>query len=72
MADGPRKERGCVAYWGVRDIAAACSDFEAKGHRLFEPITDVGDGIKVATLLDADGNVFGLIENPHFPNVCEK
>ena len=27
---------------------------------------DVGGGIKTATVLDPFGNVFGVIENPHF------
>jgi hypothetical protein len=26
----------------------------------------VGDGIKVATVLDPFGNIFGIIQNPHF------
>jgi hypothetical protein len=26
----------------------------------------VGEGIKVAAVLDPFGNVFGIIENPHF------
>ena len=71
-ADEADKNLGCVAYWGVRDIGKACAELEAKGHRLAEAITDVGSGIKVAIVLDADGNSVGLIENPHFPNVCEK
>jgi hypothetical protein len=29
-------------------------------------ITDVGEGIRVADVLDPWGNVFGIIENPHF------
>jgi hypothetical protein len=29
-------------------------------------VTDVGGGIRVATVLDPSGNVFGIIENPHF------
>jgi predicted enzyme related to lactoylglutathione lyase len=29
-------------------------------------VQDVGDGIRVATVLDPYGNVFGIIENPHF------
>ena len=68
VANTKRQEKGCVSYWGVKDIASACADLEAKGHRLFDPITDVGDGIKTATFLDADSNIVGLIENPHFPN----
>ncbi|MES2569654.1 MAG: VOC family protein [Verrucomicrobiota bacterium] len=58
--------RGSVGYWGVADIVAACADLEERGHQPFEPVTDVGGGIKVATFRDADGNVIGLIENPHF------
>ncbi len=27
---------------------------------------DVGNGIKVGTVLDPFGNQFGIIENPHF------
>ena len=65
-ASTPRKEKGCTAYWGVADIRAACAALEAKGTPLFEPITDVGGDIKVATFLDIDSNIVGLIENPHF------
>jgi hypothetical protein len=31
-----------------------------------EPLKDVGGGIKVASLRDPFGNLFGIIENPHF------
>ena len=31
-----------------------------------EALQDVGEGIKVATVKDPFGNVFGIIENPHF------
>ena len=29
-------------------------------------VQDVGEGIRVATVLDPFGNIFGVIENPHF------
>jgi len=29
-------------------------------------LQDVGEGIRVATVLDPFGNVFGMIENPYF------
>jgi len=29
-------------------------------------VQDAGGGIRVATVLDPFGNVFGVIENPHF------
>ena len=72
IADTPRQEKGCVAYWGVKDITAAATTLQGKGLFLYEPVKDVGGGIKVATFLDADKNVIGLIENPHFPNTCDK
>ena len=68
QADAKRKGLDCVAYWGVRDMAAASAALLAQGHELFEPVTEVGEGIKVASVLDLDGHIIGLIENPHFPN----
>ena len=29
-------------------------------------VTDVGDGIRTADVLDPWGNVLGIIQNPHF------
>ncbi len=66
IAATKRQERGSVAYWGVKEMTAACADLSAKGVTLFDPIAEVGGGIKVASFLDADGNIVGLIENPHF------
>jgi predicted enzyme related to lactoylglutathione lyase len=57
---------GATAYWGVTDAAAALKRLEAMGARAHEPLQDVGDGIKVASVLDPFGNVVGVIENPHF------
>lgn len=62
----PRQSKGVVAYWGVRDIEAAEATLAAQGLALYEAITEVGGGIRVASFLDSDGNVVGLIENPHF------
>ncbi len=36
------------------------------GAELHEPAKDVGGGIRVATVRDPFGNVFGIINNPHF------
>jgi catechol 2,3-dioxygenase-like lactoylglutathione lyase family enzyme len=36
------------------------------GATVESPVADVGDGIKVATVRDPYGNLFGIIENPHF------
>lgn len=56
-----------VAYWGVADAAAAYQRLIDFGARPHDPIKDVGEGIKVATVVDPFGNVIGIIEDPHFP-----
>ena len=60
------KADGAVAYWGVEDAAAACRRMLELGATIHEALQDVGKGIKVATVKDPFGNVFGIIENPNF------
>ena len=58
--------RGSGTYWGVPDIEAAHAKLLASGASEVQAIMDVGEGIKVAAVLDPMGNVVGIIENPHF------
>src|SRR4029079_16376692 len=53
-------------YWGVKDIVSAHARLLELGAQPRTEVTDVGDGIRTADVLDPWGNVFGLIENPHF------
>jgi predicted enzyme related to lactoylglutathione lyase len=55
-----------LAYWGVEDAESAMKRLLELGATANEPIQDVGDGIKVGSVKDPFGNVFGIIENPHF------
>ena len=57
---------GSTAYWGVEEIGAAHARLLGLGARENGPVQDVGGGIRVATVLDPFGNVFAIIENPHF------
>lgn len=57
---------GAVAYWGVEDADAAYARLVELGATPHEPVTDVGGGIRLGTVLDPDGNVLGIIHNPHF------
>ncbi len=57
---------GSVAYWRVESIDAAVGHFVTAGAQVVAPATEVGEGIKVATVADPFGNLIGLIENPHF------
>ena len=62
----PRTSTGVVAYWGVDDADAAFGRLLELGATGHSGVQDVGDGIRVATVLDPYGNVLGVIENPHF------
>lgn len=55
-----------AVYWGVDSCEAALKALLAKGATANEDVQDVGGGIKVASVKDPFGNIFGVIENPHF------
>ena len=57
---------GVVVYWGVQDADDACARLLELGATERGGVQDVGGGIRVATVLDPFGNVFGVIENPRF------
>jgi len=62
----PAGAGGVVVYWGVSDADAALKRLLSLGAAERTDVQDVGEGIRVATVLDPFGNVFGVIENPHF------
>lgn len=66
LSEGQPGPGGSVAYWRVARIVTALEHFLACGAALLSPVTEVGEGIKVARVADPFGNVIGLIENPHF------
>jgi len=57
---------GTTTYWGTLDIVAEHARLIALGAKPKEEITDVGGGIRVASVMEPGGNVIGIIENPHF------
>ena len=57
---------GVGAYWGVSDCEAAFNRLVELGASRLNPVRDVGEGIRVATVTDPFGNLIGMIENPHF------
>jgi predicted enzyme related to lactoylglutathione lyase len=57
---------GPTTYWGTSDIVMTQANLLSRGARAQTDIKDVGDGVKVASLIDPFGNVIGIIENPHF------
>lgn len=55
---------GPVGYWEVSDIAATITAVTDAGATLQGKVRDVGGGMLIATIRDADGNVFGLRQSP--------
>ena len=57
---------GVIVYWGVCNADAALKRLLSLGATERTNVEHVGEGIRIATVLDPFGNIFGVIENPHF------
>jgi predicted enzyme related to lactoylglutathione lyase len=66
VPDGQPGTAGGTAYWGTADARAELDRLVALGAAVESDLMDVGEGILVATVRDPYGNLFGIIENPHF------
>jgi predicted enzyme related to lactoylglutathione lyase len=53
---------GPVCYWHVPDIRRSLQALLDAGATPLQGVTDVGGGKLIASLKDADGNVFGLVQ----------
>jgi predicted enzyme related to lactoylglutathione lyase len=62
----PGGSGGVIVYWGVSDAQATIERLVSLGATVRAAVQDVGEGIKVASVLDPFGNIFGIIQNPHF------
>ena len=66
IPDGQAGTAGPQPLWGVADIAKTYEHLIRIGAHALDAIAEVGDGIKVAAVVDPFGNRIGMIENPHF------
>ncbi len=66
LPDGTPGTTGPQPLWGVADADSAFRRLLELGATALEGVKDVGDGIKVAAVMDPFGNRLGIIENPHF------
>jgi predicted enzyme related to lactoylglutathione lyase len=55
---------GPVAFWQVADLKASIARLIESGATVRSDIRDVGGGMLIATLVDADGNPIGLRQAP--------
>ena len=51
-----------VTHWAVEEIEKCVVILADKGATILHPVSEVGGGIKVATVIDPWGNAVGLIE----------
>jgi catechol 2,3-dioxygenase-like lactoylglutathione lyase family enzyme len=66
IPDGTPSTSGPQPLWGVKSAEVAFARLVELGATPLERVTDVGEGIKVAAVVDPFGNRFGIIENPTF------
>lgn len=66
LPDAKPSIEGPQPLWGVADIRAEFARLLALGATELQPVTEVGEGIKVAAVKDPFGNRVGIIENPNF------
>jgi predicted enzyme related to lactoylglutathione lyase len=60
---GPQVLTSPVAYWHVDDIELKLAELTAAGATVKDPANEVGGGRIVASVVDPDGNVLGLIQD---------
>jgi predicted enzyme related to lactoylglutathione lyase len=66
LPEGKPSINGAQAMWGVVNAEVEYKRLLELGAQSIQEVTDVGEGIKVASLKDPFGNRFGIIENPNF------
>ena len=66
MQENLKKGNNMETYMGVNSISKSLDRALRLGAILNTDIQEVGGNIRVATIKDPFGNIFGLIENPSF------
>jgi predicted enzyme related to lactoylglutathione lyase len=55
---------GPVGYYVVDSFSESLKSLTQAGAQMQQDLRDFGDGKLMATLMDADGNLIGLVQNP--------
>ncbi len=58
--------KGPITYIGVSNLLIATEEMKSNGAQVLMDPMDVGGGILLADFISPQGEVFGLIHNPHF------
>jgi predicted enzyme related to lactoylglutathione lyase len=60
----PNSNVGPIAYIDVKDIKSSLQAMTEVGAEIVQDVKDVGGGMLIAQVKDADGNVVGLRQQP--------
>ncbi len=60
----PNSTTGPIAYIDVTDIKTSLDEMVKAGAEVVKDVMDVGGGLLIAQIKDADGNVVGLRQQP--------
>lgn len=60
----PNSNVGPIAYTDVKDIKSSLQAMTEVGAEMVQDVKDVGGGMLIAQVKDADGNVVGLRQQP--------
>jgi len=66
VPDGTSGTSGAYPMWGVDNADTELARLIQSGATVLEPVTEVGGGLRVASVTDPFGNRFAIIENPNF------
>ncbi|MGH9983375.1 MAG: VOC family protein [Nitrososphaeraceae archaeon] len=60
----PNSKLGPIAYTDVKDIKSSLQAMIEVGAEVVQDVKEVGDGLLIAQVKDADGNIIGLRQQP--------
>lgn len=60
----PNSKVGRIAYTTVKDVKSSLQAMLEDGAEVVQDVKDVGGGLLIAQVKDADGNVVGLRQQP--------
>lgn len=61
-----------IVYWGVQNVAQELTRLISLGAAENGAVKVVNGDVKVASIIDPFGNIFGMIENHHVPSTVRE
>jgi predicted enzyme related to lactoylglutathione lyase len=62
---------GSITYWHVDDLQGTLDRLLSLGAKELDGIRERGHGFNTASVVDPFGNIFGIMNNPHYLEIFE-